>query len=268
MFYKSLYYFGFLPKLLQVLILAVIFIAIVCCFVIFKSKHIGYNLFLPSVLLTVSFICERLLRWFGNNTNEGKAFVIGVILILLAGYAMTSILNFSGLLSIAFMLILATCLLQSIFLIAVMPIAIILLIIVIIKSIFRKDFRQVLFSLFLILVAYVVPDLSWIYNYVIVIFFLLGALFLLQVNFTKSIIYLISGIVMTMLFSPWIAIEVILIIEQLIRCIKSGKLLGFFMAMLANFFAFWVIGVIFNLELIALIFVIIVIIFVLKIMGI
>ena len=260
MFYKALYFFGFMPKLLQIVILITIGITVTMFFCNIRKSATSIFLFMPSILLTFSHICERIVRWFGNNTKGGMDFFLGMILLIFLGYVLGRITNYNNMFIISTLFVIVCCVTQNIFIIALMPIALILLIISAIKSIFARNIKQLLMCIFVGSLALIMPPLGWSFNFAVTAGLVFVAVSLLNLSLVRTVAYTVLAMVLTILFTPWVAIEAILIVEQAIRSVSSGKVLSFFMAMLANFFAFWVICLIFNKEIIALVFIILAII--------
>lgn len=264
MFYQALYYFGFMPKVLQIIILIVIAITTIRYFT--RAYSSDGPLFIPAILLTVSHICERLVRYFGNGTRRGTDFVIAIILLLCIGYILGKISNYSNMFVVSTLFVVVCCVTQNVLLMALMPIALLLQIVTAIKAVFRKNLRLFFMCIVVFFFALIKPSLGWIFNYAVTMVLVVIIVSFLNLNLVRTVIYASFAIVMTMVFSPWIAIESILIVEQAIRSVKSKNVLSFIMAMLANFFAFWVIGVIFSHNIIALVFVTILIIVTLKVL--
>lgn len=260
MFYKALYFFGFMPKLLQIIVLIAIGITVTMFFSNIRKSATSIFLFMPSILLTFSHICERIVRWFGNNTKGGMDFFLGIILLIILGYVLGRITNYNNMFIISTLFVIVCCVTQNIFIIALMPIALILLIISAIKSIFARNIKQLLMCIFVGFLALIMPPLGWSFNFAVTAGLVFIAVSLLNLSLVRTVAYTVLAMVLTILFTPWVAIEAILIVEQAIRSVSSGKVLSFFMAMLANFFAFWVIGLIFNQEIVALAFIILAII--------
>ena len=96
MFYKALYFFGFMPKLLQIVILITIGITVTMFFCNIRKSATSIFLFMPSILLTFSHICERIVRWFGNNTKGGMDFFLSMILLIFLGYVLGRITNYNN----------------------------------------------------------------------------------------------------------------------------------------------------------------------------
>lgn len=264
MFYQALYYFGFMPKVLQIIILIVIAITSIKYFT--RAYSSDGALFLPAVLLTVSHICERLVRYFGNDSRRGTDFVLAIILLLSIGYILGKITNYNNMFVVSTLFVVICCVTQNIWLMALMPIALLLQIVIAIRAIFRKNLRQFLMCIVVCFFALSSPPLGWTFNYAVTMVLVVIIVSFLNLSLVRTVIYASFAIVMTTAFSPWIAIESILIVEQAIRSVKSKNVLSFIMAMLANFFAFWVIGVIFSHNIIALVFVTILIIVTLKVL--
>ena len=260
MFYKALYFFGFMPKLLQIIILITIGITVTMFFCNIRKSATSIFLFMPSILLTFSHICERIVRWFGNNTKGGMDFFLGMILLIFLGYVLGRITNYNNMFIISTLFVIVCCITQNIFFIALIPIALLLLVITAIKSIISKNFKELLMCIVVGFLALIMPPLGWSFNFAVTAGLVFVAVSLLNLSLVRTVAYTVLAMVLTLLFTPWVAIESVLIIEEGIRCIKYGKVLSFFIAMLANFFAFWVIGVIFNHEIVALAFIILTII--------
>ena len=261
MFYKALYFFGFMPKLLQIIVLIAIGITVTMFFSNIRKSATSIFLFMPSILLTFSHICERIVRWFGNNTKGGMDFFLGIILLIILGYILGRITNYNSMFIISTLFVIVCCVTQKIFLIALIPIALLLLVITAIKSIISKNFKQLLMCILVGFFALIMPPLGWSFNFAVTAGLVFVAVSLLNLSLVRTVAYTVLAMVLTLLFTPWVAIEAILIVEQAIRSVSSGKVLSFFMAMLANFFAFWVICLIFNQEIVALVFIILAIIF-------
>ena len=261
MFYKALYFFGFMPKLLQIIVLIAIGITVTMFFSNIRKSATSIFLFMPSILLTFSHICERIVRWFGNNTKGGMDFFLGIILLIILGYILGRITNYNSMFIISTLFVIVCCVTQKIFLIALIPIALLLLVITAIKSIISKNFKQLLMCILVGFFALIMPPLGWSFNFAVTAGLVFVAVSLLNLSLVRTVAYTVLAMVLTILFTPWVAIEAILIVEQAIRSVSSGKVLSFFMAMLANFFAFWVICLIFNQEIVALVFIILAIIF-------
>lgn len=260
MFYKALYFFGFMPKLLQIIVLIAIGITVTMFFSNIRKSATSIFLFMPSILLTFSHICERIVRWFGNNTKGGMDFFLGMILLIFLGYVLGRITNYNNMFIISTLFVIVCCITQNIFFIALIPIALLLLVIGAIKSIISKNFKQLLMCIVVGFLALIMPPLGWSFSFAVTAGLVFVAVSLLNLSLVRTVAYTVLAMVLTLLFTPWVAIESVLIIEEGIRCIKYGKVLSFFIAMLANFFAFWVIGVIFNHEIVALAFIILAII--------
>lgn len=264
MFYRLLYYFGFLPIFIQVIILALGFVIFS---IYLMHNRLSFKVYFPSLLIVSTHIIDRLIRWVGNDNKSEEAIVLSLIAIFIFGYIGKKVLKLSTSFVVSLSVILLACSYQNILLIGLgIPISIIGLLIESIKSIKAKNLNQFIFSLTGLAMAIVKPNLSGSLSYIITFLGVVAISNLLSLDNIKTFFYVTLSLLIALFFNPLIAIECILIIEQVIRCIKAQKPISFIFLILGNFLAFWLLGVIFNINSIALIFVIAIVIFFIYIM--
>lgn len=260
MFNRLFYNFGFLPQLLQIVLLALCFVGLIIYFFA-KKNNIPAELYPPAVLLIVSHIFERAV--YSDNL------LLGIIVSFSVGYLISKIFKVSTMLVVALGFIIIPCATQNVYMISLgIPVAFFLLIITIIKSIFSKNWKQMVFSIIGIVGALTMPNLSWSFNFLVTAILLLLTIPLLNITTKSSIVYCIVAVVATLFFGPWVAIEIVLITEEIIRCIKAKAPLAFLMFMLANFLTYWLLLVSFSNPIPAVISVILIVLLILYLIGI
>ena len=159
MFSRLFYNFGFLPQLLQVLLLILCFVGFIIYFFTQKN-NIPTNLFPPAVLLISSHIFERAV--YADNL------LLGIIVSFAVGYLVGKIFKVSTMFVVALGLIIIPCATQNVYLISLcVPVAFFLLIITFLKSILNKNWKQMAFSIIGIVAALTMPNLSWSFNFLV-----------------------------------------------------------------------------------------------------
>ena len=257
MFYQILYYFGFLPIILQIFVLITLSIVVI---IYFNNTRLTNNVFYPAIILAATHTFERLIRFVGNDIRTEKDILLCIIIIVILGYAIKQFLNTSTMFVVAFVFITISSFMPNIWIKSIfIPFSIILLLITLIKSIFNRNIKQIVLCIFALLLAFIIPNLSWMLNYAFVITFVYIISSMLSLDKLKAIVYIALAVLLTFFFTPWIAIEIMLIIEEVIRCFKAKTPISFIFIFFVNFLLFWILGVIFNniiLTLLCLIFII------------
>lgn len=253
MFYWLLHYFNLMQAeakaicLISIAITVVFYILIEVIFV----KKLSFSFYYPAILLTISHMCERLVRYIGNDIESEKITISTILLAILFYFAVKNVLNTSSMFAGAIGLIIFASNSQenTMLFTFFVNLALVFLIITIIKSIGYKDFKQVI--LCIIAIALDLATFNVKSNYLLN--FLIAILFLYKlitwktsiINKLQTILYIIIFAIITYFFTPLFALECILIIEQTILCIKTKAPISLIVILLGSFLAFWAYSCIF-----------------------
>lgn len=266
MFYRLLYFFGFIPKPIQVLCLIVCFITSIYYF--YRKHNISKDVYLPAILLSISHLCERLIRWIGNGNQPEINFWISVLIVLTLLYAVNKLLSASLMFLVALALTLIACISSNVLALGLfIPIAQILLIIAFIKAIIHKNQFELIAYIILFGLSILKPSIGWTIELAFIslmIFFIYG---ILALSTSKKVVYGIIAILLCITFNCWIAIEFILIIEMIAQSIKAKAPLNLIMMLAVNFFIFWLLAVLFSNNLLTIVLIIILIILIKALIG-
>lgn len=264
MYYQLLRYFGFLPDYLETIILiAIAVIVVLYTIIVIFVKKMSFSLYFPAILLTVSHICERFLRLFESDIEAERASLSTFILVLLLGWAIKNLLNTSTMFAVSIgLIIFASGTHQNIMLFTFFVVlALILLIITLIKSINYHNVKQIVLCIIGIILDFIVLSvkLGYLLNLLVAILLLYWLISSKEPKLSKVkvAIYLAFFALIAYFYTPLIAIECILIIEQIIICIKAKNPISLIVIFLGSFFAFWLYGLIFMHEFAVVIFIII-----------
>lgn len=253
MFYWLLHYFNLMQtevkaiSLISIAITVVFYILIEVIFV----KKLSFSFFYPAILLTSSHMCERLVRYIGNDIENEKITLSTILLAILFYFAIKNILNTSGMFAGAIGLIIFASNSQenTMLFTFFVNLALVFLIITIIKSIGYKDFKQVILCIIAIILDFATFNIksNYLLNFLLAILILYKLIFSKESTISKmqTILYIILFAIISYIYTPLFALECILIIEQIILCIKAKAPISLIVIFLGSFLAFWAYSCIF-----------------------
>lgn len=264
MFYWLLHYFNLMPTESQTICL--ISIAVIVAFyflieVIFVKK-LSFSFYYPAILLTTSHICERFLRWTGNDIESEQITISTFIIVILIGWEIKKILNTSTMFAVAIgLIIFASSSHQNIMLFTFFVVlALILLLITALKSISFKNYKQLFLCIIAIILDMTVYSIksNYLLTFLIAVLILYKLIFSKESNISKiqTILYIILFAIITYFFTPLFALECILIIEQIILCIKAEAPISLIVIFLGSFLAFWAYSCIFMNDILVFLFIV------------
>lgn len=253
MFYWLLHYFNLMQtevkaiSLISIAITVVFYILIEVIFV----KKLSFSFFYPAILLTSSHMCERLVRYIGNDIENEKITLSTILLAILFYFAIKNILNTSGMFAGAIGLIIFASNSQenTMLFTFFVNLALVFLIITIIKSIGYKNFKQVILCIIAIILDFATFNIksNYLLNFLLAILILYKLIFSKESTISKmqTILYIILFAIISYIYTPLFALECILIIEQIILCIKAKAPISLIVIFLGSFLAFWAYSCIF-----------------------
>ena len=253
MFYWLLHYFNLMQtevKAISLISIAIIVVFYILIEVIFVKK-LSFSFFYPAILLTSSHMCERLVRYIGNDIENEKITLSTILLAILFYFAIKNILNTSGMFAGAIGLIIFASNSQenTMLFTFFVNLALVFLIITIIKSIGYKDFKQVILCIIAIILDFATFNIksNYLLNFLLAILILYKLIFSKESTISKmqTILYIILFAIISYIYTPLFALECILIIEQIILCIKAKAPISLIVIFLGSFLAFWAYSCIF-----------------------
>ena len=220
-------------------------------------KKQNSSIYLPAFLIVFVHACERMLSSIGNNKREEIIIVSAILIPIFMVIELRKRMNVSKTFIISFILVMIISLTQNIFLYGVSAlIALILLVIEILKAIGRKDIKYVLLCVLTALLMIETPDIAMFAKYGWAIVLFLYVILMLNASTEKLVVYAVITLFITII-SPFTAIIFVLMIEEVLVCIKAQNILSFGLAILGIIISYVIIFLIFQNNITAILFMII-----------